>query len=519
MAESKILTRFEIYDELYDSIPANIMNMNPKPPCRYDTFVNCIYNDGDYNEKRCASKIETSMGMNDFMTQFLGNTLSAYCCAAPPSQWTGQLASNQLVPTDKFYGPMGIFSGGEIGNIYYVSNVSLSYSLNNGISINWILYFKASGNRKDLMSGSVPNGMIGGQQASYTNSFITDNSGYIGVELNFSNITSHNITKLNIVKGYGYGPEVLLTLSKSSTTTNSVIFEAYSSKSVMDYILDNGLRLEIAGSVVGTQEPDMAYTFNLKSAASSIPDTSLNLANTLYSVPSSRVRLAYTSNPISDNEIVLYTNEFEKKFSTTTTNATLSNFVLTINSGIHSVATSAIVGNSYFFLKIPIEYDYSGYGNYKRVVLYYPLIANSSSTQKITINTSGPILVGMCNYHTTAGWFWNCEYHHTNSITNIYLPNQQTNIGDTYQDNSVSWNSGQSTRETDFPCTHLLFFSSTNGTRTLNIHDGSDGTTSEKTYGTSRTRICLIPSTVGDFNQLVDMLNQNESENISYYID
>ena len=368
------------------------------------------------------------------------------------------------------------------------------------------------------MSGSVPNGMIGSQQASYTNSFITDNSGYLGVELNFSNITSHNITKLNIVKGYGYGTEVLLTLSKSSTTTNSVIFEAYSSKAVMDYILDNGLKLEIAGSVVGTQEADRAYTFNLKSSSSSILETSLNLTNTLYSVPSARVRLAYTSNPISDNEIVLYTNEFEKKFSTT--NATLSNFVLTINSGIHSVATSAINSHNYFFLKVPIEYDYSGYGNYKRVVLYYPLMANgSSSTQKITISGSGYILVGMCNYHTTAGWFWNCEYYHTNSITNIYLPNQQTNIGDTYQDNSISRNSGQSTRETDFPCTHLLFFSSTNGTRTLNIHDDQDGTTIKKTYGTSRTRICIIPSTVSDFNQLVDMLNQNESENISYYID
>lgn len=516
MAESKILTRFEIYDELYNSIPEDIMNMNP--PCRYDTFVSCIYNDEDYNTKRCASKIETSMGMNDFMTQFLGNTLSAYCCAAPPSQWTGQLANNQLVPTDKFYGPMGNFSGGEIGSIYYVSNGSLSYSLNNGISIDWILYFEASGNRKDLMSGSVPNGMIGSQNARYTNSFITDNSGYIGVEINFSNITSHNITKLNIVKGYGYGPEVLLTLSKSSTTTNSVIFEAYSSKAVMDYILDNGLKLEIAGTVVGTQEPDRAYTFNLKSASPYIPDTSLNLTNTLYNVPSSRVRLAYTSNPISDNEIVLYTNEFEKKFSTT--NATLSNFVLTINSGIHSVATSAINSHNYFFLKVPIEYDYSGYGNYKRVVLYYPLMANSSSsTQKITITTSGSILVGMCNYHTTAGWFWNCEYYHTNSITNIYLPNQLINIGDTISDASVSRNSGQSTRETEFPCTHLLFFSSTNGTRTLNIHDGQDGTTDEKTYGTSRTRICIIPSTVGDFNQLVDMLNQNESENISYYID
>lgn len=516
MADSKILTRFEIYDELYNSIPENIMNMDP--PCRYDTFVDCIYNDEDYDENRCASKIETSMDMNDFMTQFLGNTLSTYCCAEWPSNWTWEVASNQLVPTDKFNSPMGKFSGGKIDNIYYVTNGSLSFSLDSGISMDWIMYFDISGKRRDLMSGYIPDYMIGGTEAYYTNSFITDNNGYIGIEINFSNITSHNITKLNIVKSYGYSPEVLLTLSKSNTTTNSVTFEAYSSKAVMDYILDNGLKLEIAGNVVGTEDPDIPYTFNLKSASSYIPEAGLNLTNTLYSVPSSRVRLAYSTNQIADNQIVLYTNDFTKKFSTT--DATLSsNFVLTIKRGIHSVAKNAINSNQYFFLKVPIEYDYSGYGNYKRVVLYYPLIANSSSSsQKITITTAGPVLVGMCNYHTSTGWFWNCEYNHTNSITKIYLPNQQTNMGDTIQDATVSSTSGQSTRETDFPCTHLLFFQSTSGNRTLNIHDGEDGTTSQKIFGTT-ARICIIPSTISDFNQLVDMLNRNESENISYSIE
>lgn len=512
MAESKILTRFEIYNELYNSIPENIMTMDP--PCRYDTFVNCIYNDEDYNENRCASKIETSMNMNDFMIQFLGNTLSAYCCAAPPITWTYPVVSNQLVPADGFNSPMGKFSGGEIDNLYYITNGSLSLTLDSGISMKWIMYYEFSGNRRALMSGFVPKGMTGGYQADYTNSFITDNNGYICIEIDFYNTSSHNITKLNIVKSYGYGPEVLLTLSKSNTTTNSVTFEAYSSKAVMDYILDNGLKLEIAGSVVGNQEPDRAYTFNLKNASSSISETSLNLTNTLYSVPSSRVRLACSTNQIADNEIVLYTNEFAKKFSTT--DATLNNFVLTINSGIHSVTNE---NREYYILKVPIEYDYSGYGNYKRVVLYYPVRRNSgTSSQRVIINQYIPVLVGMCNYHTTAGWFWNCDYNHSSSVTNIYLPNQNTNIGDNNPDHEIEMFEGQSIRETDFPCTHLLYFKSSSGNRTLDIHDSADGTTTQKTFGTSTTRICLIPSTVSDFNQLVDMLNRNESENLSYTI-
>lgn len=509
MAESKILTRFEIYDVLNDSIPEDIMKLSP--PCRYDTFVNCLYNDEDYDVNRCASKIETSMDMNDFMTQFLGNALSVYCCAEPPTTWTYPVVSNQLVPADGFNSPMGKFSGGEIDNIYYVSNSNLSWTLDNGIRIDWIMYFDASGKRQDLMAGYVSRGvLIGGQQAVYSNSFITDNNGYIGIEINFSNITSYNITKLNIVKGYGYSPELLLTLSKSSTTSNSVIFEAYSSKAVMDYILDNGLKLEIAGSVVGTQEPDMAYTFNLKSAVSHIPETNFYLTNTLYSVPSSRVRLAYSSNPISDNLIMLYTNMFVRKFSTG--NATLSDFDLTIHSGIHR----AVSDGNYYFLKVPIEYDYSGSGNYKRVVLYYPLIYNgASSGQRLTISSNNPVYIGMCNYHTTAGWFWNCDYNHSDGVTDIYLPEQTTNMGDT-ADISISQTSGQSVREINFPCTHIMFFVSTNGNRTLNIHDGADGTTSQIVYGSTR-RICLIPSSVSDFHSLVDMLNENEK--LSYYIE
>lgn len=517
MAESKILTRSEIYDELINSIPEDIMTMDP--PCLYDTFVSCIYNDEDYDENRCASKIETSMSMNDFMIQFLGNKLSVYCCAAPPSVWTYQLETNQLVPTDKFYGPMGTFSGGEIDKLFYITNGSLSFSLDDGITMKWTMYFEISGEKQALISGNVPKTMIGSQQATYSQSFITDNSGNIIIEIEFYNISSHNITKLNIVKGYGYAPEELLTLSKSGTTTNSVIFSAYASKAVMDYILDNGLKLEIAGSVVGTEDPDIPYTFNLKSASPSITETSLNLTDTLYSVPSSRVRLACSTNQIADNEIVLYTNEFTDIFSTT--NASLSsNFVLTINSGIHSVAKSAINSNNYFLLKVPIEYDDSGYGNYKRVVLYYPLMSNnSSSSQKITITRNGPVLVGMCNYHTTAGWFWNCGYNHSSSKTKIYLPNQQTNIGDNHYDAQISSTTGQSTRETDFPCTHLLYFQSTSGNRTLYIHDGMDGTSTEKSFGTSTTRLCIIPSTISNFNQLVEMLNLNESENISYNIE
>ena len=508
MAESKIITRYEMYEMFYDAIPEEFIADGA--PCEFTTFVDCMYGDNVYNAERCASKLETSYTMNDFMYDFLDGYVDHYCCAAPPTMYTPSLASNQLVPVDKFIDPTTKFSGGKFDSIY-TPTPNFSITQNAGIAVSFDLFLEMSGEKTFIMGGNIPLSNTGSQQATYSKSFITDNNGYIGMKLYFSNITSHNISEVQLKTS-----SLTLTLSKRDTTTNTATFTRYLSKQNMDTLLNEYLYIKINGTLVGAQEPDVIYQFNLKNIPY-VAETNINLNTSLYTKGTSEVSLAYSRHSLAENKVVLYSSSLEQLYSTTA--ASLNNFKITMPSGFHYIVKDFCnQGYQYFFLKVPLEYINSYGGGWERVVLYYPLMVDMITSEQYLQIRTGPLYLGVSNYHNTSGWRLIIENTSTQGgLARIYLPDHGTSATNM----SIGTDSGSgadiTVYESGNAIPHILYFYSSSGTRTLTI--SAEGTQYYADFGTSKTKINLIPNaTSTDFDMIVHALNQNESESIGYTI-
>lgn len=505
MAETKILTRGELSEMFYEAIPDYFKADGA--PCEFSTLVEYFYGDGEYDPNRCASKITSTTTMEDFLMEYVGPYVDVLATPESLYQYTYSLGDGQLIPENEIADPRRRMSGGKFSSVHNYDTRYLTTTLNNGIRIN-LNFFIGSGTYKRIIySTSVSLNNIGSSWTNDTYSFITSNNQDIGIELIYTNVASANITELTLSSEYGSN-SVSIPLTKLSENNTKSVFTSYIDKIQMDTLLStDNLRFAIKGNLVGTAQPDVPYTFNLKNCYS-LADSSINLTS-FYNKSSSQVRLAYTNLGSTNNKIILYGDNWSELWSTTS--ATLNNFTLTVPN-IHETAESYSDSYNYFFLKVPLEFYNSSVGGWTRAVLYYPLISSSQGSQHLQL-TNGPLYVGMCNYHTTNGvWKWtlgnSAQYNTTIFLPNAFTAANVSQAGEVRSGYSAQFN------ELDMPCTHIIHLRATSNYNNLYVR--AEGTGNYIRFGTTITRMNIIPNTITSFETLVGYLNQNESENITY---
>jgi hypothetical protein len=445
--------------------------------------------------------------MEDFLRAYVGPFVDVLATPEGLYQYTYSLGDGQLIPENEIADPRRRMSGGKFSNVHYYDTRYLTTTSNNGIGIK-LNFFIGSGTYKRIIySTNISLNNFGSSYTYETYSFITSNNQDIGIELIYTNVSSANITELTLSSTYGSN-SISIPLTKLSENITKSVFTSYIDKIQMDTLLStNNLRFAIKGNLVGTAQPDVPYTFNLKNC-DSVTESGINLTS-FYNKSSSQVRLAYTNLGSTNNKIILYGDNWSELWSTTS--ATLNNFTLTVPN-IHDTAMSYSDSYNYFFLKVPFEFYNSSVGAWTRAVLYYPLQSTSLSSQCLQLET-GPLYVGMCNYHTTSGvWQWALS-NSAQYKTTIFLPNHGT-AANVSQAGEVRGGYSARFNELDMPCTHLIHLRANSNYNNLYIH--AEGTGNYIRFGTTTERINLIPTTVVDFETLIGYLNQNESENITY---